>query len=375
MSTILNYFGLILKWLLIILFLLFALATFVGKSNVQTLVLLLVIAALVWWPAVIGKKWNRAIALGSRIVFVIILLVINFVAFRPGPKTTIYTSDTGKKELYRVYRDQLKNWPDNTENILIETEYGRVHVLACGEKTNPPIVLLHAASMGAHSWAENLAPLLPYYRIFAIDNIGEGNLSELTDASIYPTNGQQIADLYSMIFDELNIESAPVLGASNGGYIAQCLAYYHPGKVDKLALFCPMGITQLSGSSIFMLAVASMYPFDFIREWVANWALGTDPAVHQKYGKWFNCIMASTIPSVAQPVPMSTEQKQTMDLPVLLFLGTSDKLVGDVGLAENLAGDYPNIQTKVLESGHMIAVEHADTVNPILISFLLNDIN
>ncbi|WP_340115041.1 alpha/beta fold hydrolase [Maribellus mangrovi] len=371
MSTILKYFGLILKWIFIIVLLLFAIATLLGKSYLQTLLLLLIVFAFFWWPAAIAKKWNKTKALVIRIAFIIILLLINFIAFKPDPKTSIYTSESGKGELYRIYDELQTKWPDDTEDIYINIEYGKVHVLACGEKTNPPIVLLHAASMGAHSWAENLPPLLPHFRIYSIDNVGEGNKSELADATRYPENEKEIADLYVHILDELGVESAAVLGASNGGFIAQCLTYFYPQKVEKLALFGPMGITQLSGASYFMLSLATMYPFGFIRDWVENWAFGADQNVHQKYGEWFSCILTSTIPSVAQPVPMTNVQKQNMDLPVLLFLGTNDPIVGNADRAKELAGDYPNIQIEILESGHLIAVEHANTINNVLADFLL----
>lgn len=130
--------------------------------------------------------------------------------------------------------------------------------------------MLHAASMGAHSWAENLEPLLDNYCIYSFDNIGEGNKSRLKEALNYPESGKEIADLYADLLDSLKIESAPVFGASNGGYIAQVLAYYHPEKVEKLLLFGPMGLTKLTDGSIFMLSVASMYPFQFIRNAVAK---------------------------------------------------------------------------------------------------------
>ena len=87
-------------------------------------------------------------------------------------------SEEHQKELMNIYDQKVKDWPEDTEDIYIKTSYGSVHVLACGSKYKPPLLLFHAASMGAHSWAENLEPLLSNYRIFAIDNIGEGNKSK-----------------------------------------------------------------------------------------------------------------------------------------------------------------------------------------------------
>jgi pimeloyl-ACP methyl ester carboxylesterase len=362
--------GQVIKWIIIILIILFSLATFMGKNYGQTTILLLIALILAYWPKFLRDKIGKNFSLISRIAFILLLLVLNFTFFKSGPKTTIYTDQVYKTELMNIYDEKVSSWPDSTEDIFIETKYGEVHLLVCGSHDKPPLVMLHAASMGAHSWAENLEPLLDNYRIYSFDNIGEGNKSELTDAMVYPNTGQEIADLYSTLLDSLRISNAPVFGASNGGFIAQCLAYYYPEKVESMLLFGPMGLTQLTKGSIIMLSAASMYPFQFIRDAVAKWALGEDEYCNEKYGDWFNCIMKGTIPSVAQPIPMKTEQKQMMNMPILLFLGTEDRIVGDADTAEKTALQYPNIEIEVLESGHLIAVEQRYFVNQRIKEFL-----
>jgi pimeloyl-ACP methyl ester carboxylesterase len=269
----------------------------------------------------------------------------------------------------------LKDWPGNTESIYVGTKYGQVHILAIGSKKLPPLLMLHAASMGAHSWAENLHPFTNKYRIYAIDNIGEGNKSKLIDVLKYPNSPKEIADLYAFIANSLKIERSPVLGASNGGFIAQIYAYYYPEKVESLVLFGPMGLTPLTGKNIAMLTIATMYPLQFIRNYVSQWALGKNKYCHDKYGEWFNTIMKGTIPSVARPIPLSVEQKKNMRLPILLFLGTDDPVVGDVKSAEQSALIYPNIEIEILNSGHLIAVEQKDKINFKLIEFFYENIN
>ncbi len=64
--------------------------------------------------------------------------------------------------------------------------------------------------------------------------------------------------------------------------------------------------------AIFMLSVASIYPLDFIRDKVVHWAFGNDSYCHERYGDWFDIIMKGTIPSIAQPKPMTIEQKKGM---------------------------------------------------------------
>ena len=131
-----------------------------------------------------------------------------------------------------------------------------------------------------------------------------------------------------------------------------------------------MGLTKLTSSSVFMISVASMYPSQFIRNRVTKWAIGEDKYCNDKYGDWFNCIMKATIPSIGKPIPMNREQKHEMTMPILLFLGTKDAIVGDAVFAKEVAQEYPNIKIEVLESGHLVATEQSDYVNQKLKEFL-----
>jgi pimeloyl-ACP methyl ester carboxylesterase len=362
-----KYLVFLLKGILSLPILLFAIATFLGSAYLQTLSLLLILVFIFYWPFFKKKK---AVHITTRLLAIFLILSLQFTLFRGAPKASIYLSEEAKHDLHSIYVVKKNDWPDGTEDIYLETQYGKVHVLAYGNDTLPPLLMFHAASMGAHSWAENLSPLLGKYRMYAVDNIGEGNLSELKDPLVYPNSPKEIADFYASIAEELGIESCPVFGASNGGFIAQVYTYYYPEKVESLALFGPMGLTPLSSKSIFMLSAASMYPLEFVRNNVVRWAFGNDPYCHQKYGDWFDSIMKGTIPSVAKPVPMTTEQKQSMDLPISLFLGTSDPIVGDAEMARRAAEMYPDIQIEVLESGHLISVEHRDYINKKITEFL-----
>jgi pimeloyl-ACP methyl ester carboxylesterase len=327
---------------------------------------------LVYWPGIFQQNLKKTTSIAIRILSIVILIAIKQVVFNSEPRSSIYKSEEHKNEIFTNYDSCMQDWPENTKDLYITTKYGKVHVLECGNSGNPPLVMLHAASMGAHSWAENLDPLIENYHIYSIDNPGEGNKSELDNVLVFPANPEEVAELYKTLLDSLHVYSAVVFGASNGGFIAQNLAYYHPEKVSKLALFGPMGLTQLTNGSIAMMAISTMYPFQFLRDAVADWAIGTAPVCHEKYGCWFNSVMKGTIPSIAQPVPMTSEQKKSINIPVLLFLGSKDKIVGDARIAKKTAEDYPIVQIEVLESGHLIAVEHSEIVNKRIAAFLNN---
>jgi pimeloyl-ACP methyl ester carboxylesterase len=370
MNIAIKIFLAVIKWILILIVFLFSIATLAGRSYLQTCLLWLLIVCSIWWPAAIRNRWNKAVSNTVRIILVLCLLVVSFTAFRPEPKSSIYLNEESRTELMGIYDGLVDDWPEGTESIYVDTKYGKVHVLACGKPEDPPLVMIHAASIGAHSWFENLPPLEHHYRVYSVDNIGEGNRSSLDDALVFPGNQEEVAEHLAAVLDSLGVERVHLFGASNGGFVAMAFADNYPERVESIALFGPMGLTPLTGKSIMMLSVATMYPFQFVRNRVERWALGNDPYVHARYGEWFNCIMKGTIPSVAKPVPMTRDQKSRMDFPVLLFLGTEDPIVGNAETARLAAVDFPYIRIEICDSGHLVAVEERERVNGIIAEFL-----
>ena len=368
-----NFVTQLIKWLARLLMVLFAVALFAGGSYIQGILLSGVIFILIYWPKkylfrVFGKGPSRIFRAIAIIMLFIPLIIIN----KNNIKQSIYKTEEGKQELYSVYDTQMTSWPQDYLDIYVETSYGTVHVIALGDEDKKPILLLHAASMAAHSWVENLPPLIDNYRIYAVDNPGEGNKSQLKNALEFPQTPEEVSRLYASICDSLMIESSPVIAASNGGFLAMNYAYYYPERVESLALLGPMGLTPITGGTIFMMSLPTMYPFQKIFDKTRLWALGPDEEVNRKYGEWFEAILQHTVPSLTTPIAMTTEQKQKMDLPILLVLGTKDPLVGDAEIAAEAGREFPNITIEILESGHMIGVERAEVVNEMIRKFLID---
>lgn len=295
----------------------------------------------------------------GRAALAIILSSVFIILNSTQKPATIYRSPQLKTDVHRLYAAHLDRWPGSHENIFIKTNYGEVHFVACGPGQAPPIFLFHAAAMGAISCADKVDSLSRLYRLYAVDNPGEAGLSELDNPGRFPRNGKEVSDLYFEIADSLGVQSAPIIAASNGGFIALSIACYAPDRVRSLILLGPMGIVPLSGSSVLKMTVASLYPFPLVRDYVSRWAVGLNPAVTNRYGRWFNLTMLSTFPAVAEPQPLTSEQKRALRVPVLLILGSNDNLVGDPSAAKASAEEIPNIDVDIVESAHLIGVEKA----------------
>jgi pimeloyl-ACP methyl ester carboxylesterase len=96
--------------------------------------------------------------------------------------------------------------------------------------TGEPLLLLHGNSESIKSFRLQIPELLKYYRVIAVDTRGQGKSGE--DGKTY-TYDLFAADMNALL-DHLQIDSAHVLGWSDGGNTGLIMAMQYPRKVKKL---------------------------------------------------------------------------------------------------------------------------------------------
>ncbi|RPD43740.1 alpha/beta hydrolase [Hymenobacter sediminis] len=94
-----------------------------------------------------------------------------------------------------------------------------------------PLLLLHGNNMSIASFSRQIPELAKKYQVIALDSRGQGNSSADSTRLTY----ELFADDAAAFLDVLGIDSANVLGWSDGGNIGLLLALRHPRKVKKLA--------------------------------------------------------------------------------------------------------------------------------------------
>lgn len=95
----------------------------------------------------------------------------------------------------------------------------RLNAEISGPETGPPLVLIHGLGLDLRLW-DQLLPLLPGQRILRLDLRGHG--ASDTPAPPYAM-GAMIRDL-ERLMDHFTLKDAVILGAGEGGLIAQGLA-------------------------------------------------------------------------------------------------------------------------------------------------------
>lgn len=92
-----------------------------------------------------------------------------------------------------------------------------------------PLILLQGGMGSIHDFEKCIPELSKHYRIIAPDSPGQGR-SELADSMSY----ELMADYFSKMIDLLKLDSAYVMGWSDGGNAGLILGSIRPDKVKKV---------------------------------------------------------------------------------------------------------------------------------------------
>ncbi len=85
----------------------------------------------------------------------------------------IFKSAMGKAAILSYYDSVLDRWPVPYESLHVPTSLGDTHIIACGDKGNPVLVLLHGSSANATMWVGDVSEYSQSFRVYALDIPGE----------------------------------------------------------------------------------------------------------------------------------------------------------------------------------------------------------
>ncbi|HEY5407387.1 MAG TPA: alpha/beta hydrolase, partial [Ginsengibacter sp.] len=94
-----------------------------------------------------------------------------------------------------------------------------------------PLLMIHGNGGSIASFKENIPYFSKKYKVIVADSRSQGKSKDINDSLSF----EMMADDEAALLDALHIDSAYVLGWSDGGIIALLLATRHPEKVIKLA--------------------------------------------------------------------------------------------------------------------------------------------
>jgi len=98
--------------------------------------------------------------------------------------------------------------------------------------TGKPLLIIHGNGGSISNFVNQIPYFSKKYRVIIADSRAQGNSKDESDSLSY----EMMADDYAALLDQMKIDSAYVIGWSDGGINGLLLAIRHPEKVRKLAV-------------------------------------------------------------------------------------------------------------------------------------------
>jgi pimeloyl-ACP methyl ester carboxylesterase len=275
----------------------------------------------------------------------------------------IYKSEAGRRAILSVYDSFLARWPIPYEGLSIPPGLGKTFVIACGDPSAPPLLLMHGSSANASFWMGDIACYARHYRVYALDIPGEPGKSEASRPSL---QGPAYEDWLCSVINWLHIDKTAIIGISLGACIATRFAITDPERVLKLVLECPSGIAPQKSEYLFKAAFLLL---------LGNWGkekilkeITAGTPIPEEVGRYIILIAEHFSPRMELIPIFQDEDLKRLTMPVLLLAGGKDVFLPSQRTAERLTRLLPNLQVNLMpDAGHVLV----NLASPIL-EFLRN---
>lgn len=166
---------------------------------------------------------------------------VTVVPARESADLKLYKSPEGFHAIMDWYQSVVDQIGCPFESLFVNTRFGRTHMLAAGPAQAPALFLIPGVAGCAPLWRKQLPAFAGHFRVYALDIPGQPGLSD-------PNPPSFLNDDYTLwlsdVLDDLGLERAHFAGVSVGGWIAMRMGIDAPGRVDRVVMMGPTGISR-----------------------------------------------------------------------------------------------------------------------------------
>ncbi|MEN8907428.1 MAG: alpha/beta hydrolase [Clostridiales bacterium] len=260
----------------------------------------------------------------------------------------IFKSEDKKIKIIDFYNKILRRWPVSYEEINVKTKYGDTNVLSCGQKNNPPLVLIHGSTSNSAMWIGDIENYVKYFRVYMIDIPGEPGKSQ---AVRFDLETCEPAEWLDQIIVDLKIKKFYLCGISLGGLISLNYTIRNVNKVEKLVLLCPGGIGKQKMKWIPYLLSMSFLGWYGAKKSIEKVCWGEE--VHDEAIYYHQIITKGFNPRIDKFPVFSDEQLNKLRMKTFIIFGKMDIFFDSEETIKRAKSTIPNLKYEILEDkGH-----------------------
>jgi pimeloyl-ACP methyl ester carboxylesterase len=287
--------------------------------------------------------------------------------------SSIFKSPQLEKQYFLVYEAVLAMWHSPIEELTITTQFGSTHINACGDKANPPMLLLPGFGANSTMWYPNIPALSRQFHTYAVDTNGQPGKSLPARTLDTSNSAQWIAE----VLDGLGIRKAHLVGVSLGGWLALDFAIQNPQQVNRLVLLDPAASFEKMS---FAFLRHSLLPFmihptraGLIRFF--QW-LNRGYKVDEKWGELMLLGILNTRPQPPiRAFPFSDEDLRKLQIPTMLLIGGKSVIYDPQRVCQRATKLIPHIQAEIIpDASHALIAEKSEIVNDRILQFCQVDL-
>jgi pimeloyl-ACP methyl ester carboxylesterase len=253
-------------------------------------------------------------------------------------------------------QDNTPQLPPATESGMAPVNDVEMYYATYGDPANPPLVLLHGGLGNADYFVNQIPAFAEAYYVITADSRGHGR-STMSEQQIgYALMASDVLAL----MDYLSIDSASLVGWSDGGIIGLDIAIHHPERLRKLvaygANYNPSGVKADIGDSARFNAYIEMAAADYAR-------LSPNPDN-------FDAFLANIGNMWATEPNYTVEQMQGITVPTLILDGLQEEAIYPEHDLE-MATLIPTADLVLMGGvGHFAMWEKTEEFNHIILDYL-----
>jgi pimeloyl-ACP methyl ester carboxylesterase len=273
--------------------------------------------------------------------------------------TSLYKTLAGEKAVMAWYESMLERWPVPHETLTLATRYGNSFVIASGQSSLPPLVLLHGAGTNSAVWAREIVAYSRAFRTYAVDLIGEAGRS----ASSRPQwKGPAYAEWLDDVLRGLKVKSAALVGMSQGAWVALKYTIANPDRVNKLVLISPGGVIPDRASFVLRVSWYALLGERGMKRMVRM--LYADQPVAEGVEELMSNLLHNFRTRMGILPIFSDEELRRLTMPTLLLGGTKDALRDIERIAARLQAFVPQLEVVILPGAGHAVVHTAEHILP-----------